>query len=557
VAAVTADAAEDIPTFSHAVASFDPAADRVLLWTRLSGGARDATLVVARDPELADVVHRSEHTTGPDTDHTITVDVDGLEPATSYWYRFASGGELSPVGRTRTLPSGHVERFRLGMVSCARYSVAPLGVYRALAYREVDLVLHLGDYMYEDEGEKGPRSHEPPHDAVTVDDYRQRLGQIRRDPDAQSLHLRHPVVTIWDDHDFADNAWRTGAKAHDPDEHGEWEPRALAAARARREWLPSRSSSADKPFVTWRSMPIGDLAELVLLDTRMAGRDQHAGDEGTLPLEDPDRSLLGDQQRAWLDGRLRDIDAPWALVASGVVVNEMELSWPRALRAANKALPNGYATIDGHFIHDDQWDGYPAERRRLVRWMGERAAHGRRTVLLSGDVHSSWAFVGPSDASGEPVGVEVTVPAVSSAAMGRANLPGFAALLNRAIRRMDHVTWAEVTKRGYTILDVTHRRVRAEWWHVQPYDDDPVASAELGAALVTARADWPPRFEEAPATVDPDRTPPPTDLPRPEDLGRIQLRRKVRLGSKAAAGFAVVGAAAAGAVTAVRRRADR
>ena len=153
-------------TFTHAVASFDPTSSAVLLWTRLAEGVRTAELVVARDPELRDVVHRRRHDADPDRDRTITVDVDGLEPATSYWYRFTARGERSPVGRTRTLPDGHVERFRLGTACCARYSVAPLGVYRALAEREVDLVLHLGDYIYE-AGDEGPRPHDPPHDAVS------------------------------------------------------------------------------------------------------------------------------------------------------------------------------------------------------------------------------------------------------------------------------------------------------------------------------------------------------------------------------------------------------
>ena len=177
--------------------------------------------------------------------------VEGLSPATSYWYRFEAGGERSPVGRTRTLPDHDVTAFRIATVCCADYAVAPLSVYRAVAEREVDLVLHLGDYIYEKEGSRGGRRHDPPHEATTLDDYRRRIAQVRSDPDAQALHLRHPVITIWDDHDLADNAWRDGAKHHDPAEHGPWPDRVAAAAR------PGRSGCRPAfPASTIRS-PLG------------------------------------------------------------------------------------------------------------------------------------------------------------------------------------------------------------------------------------------------------------------------------------------------------------
>ena len=144
----------------------------------------------------------------------------GLSPATTYWYRFDADGERSPSGGPAPSPTDDATAFRIATVCCADYAVAPLGVYRAVAEREVDLVLHLGDYIYEKEGSRGGRRHDPPHVATTLDDYRRRIAQVRSDPDAQALHLRHPMITIWDDHDLADNAWRDGAKAHDPAEHG-------------------------------------------------------------------------------------------------------------------------------------------------------------------------------------------------------------------------------------------------------------------------------------------------------------------------------------------------
>ena len=376
--------------FPHAVASFDPTATAVLLWTRLGGGHRQVSWVIGRDPDLTDVVASGVGSTGPDRDGTVVVDAVGLEPATTYWYRFDAGGHESPVGRTRTLPDGHVERFRIGTVCCAHYAEAPFGVYRALAEREVDLVLHLGDYFYEEAARHGHRPHDPPHDAVTLDDYRRRLAQVRGDPDTMSLHLRHPAVVMWDDHDLCDNAWRGGAKRHDPDRHGSWSARVAAAIRAHDEWLPSRRRRPD-PFVMSRSFPIGDLAELVLLDTRLVGRDEQVGGERAKALDDPTRSLLGDEQRQWLAERLADDQRPWALVASGVVVNEIELNWPRPLSWVGRFVPSGYAIVDGRVMHDDQWDGYPAERRWLVDRLRERAARRwphraavRRRALVMG-----------------------------------------------------------------------------------------------------------------------------------------------------------------------------
>ena len=291
--------------FRHAVASFDPTASSVLLWTRVIG-AGSLRWTVASDPRFRHVVASGDVAPEPARDHVALVDVTGLQPATTYFYRFATADRRSPVGRTRTLPAEGADRLRLGLVACARFSVAPLGVYRAVAEREVDLVVHLGDYIYEDDGAKGPRTHVPPRPARTLADYRARLAQVRADPDAQALHLRHPMVGIIDDHDVADNCWTTGAKKHIDAEDGPWEDRLTAATTARQEWFPQRLRDPEDPRSTWRSIVVGDLAEILLLDTRLSGRDQHAGDEGTKPLLDPERSLLGAAQRLWLDDRLAD-----------------------------------------------------------------------------------------------------------------------------------------------------------------------------------------------------------------------------------------------------------
>ena len=173
--------------------------------------------------------------------------------------------------------------------------------------------------------------------------------------------------------------------------------------------------------------------------------------------------------------------------------------------------------------------------------MSERGNANGRTILLSGDVHSSWAFLGPYDERHEPVAVEFTAPAVSSAAMGRAHYPGLWRILDRAVDDMDHVIWADVTERGYALLDLTPESATAEWWFAHPYDEDPAANAVSAAGFVTARASWPPQLEPADGPlVDPPRLGLSEPLPRrPPDLGKLRMRRRLRLAGELASGVAV------------------
>lgn len=526
--------------FTHGVASFDPTSDAVLLWTRLNrpGSVR---WVVALDPDLREVVTEGTAETDADRDGTVTVDATGLASGTTYWYRFTAGAEHSPVGRTRTLPGAGATRLTLGLVSCANYSVAPLTVYRALARREVDLVLHLGDYVYDSDGHSRQREHAPPHPPRTLADYRTRIAQMRSDPDCQALHQRHPWATIVDDHDLADNAWRGGAKAHDDAEDGPWADRALAAMTARAEWLPSRRRDPDDVTATWRSLAAGDLAEVILLDSRLHGRDEQAGMPGTLPLDAPERTILGADQRAWAFERIADVARPWSLVANGVVVNQIVLRPPLAAFFA-RLLPHDYAAYDGEILRDDQWDGYRADRDRLADALRRRQAAGGAAVLLSGDVHSSWAFAGPCDASGTPVAVEVVTPSVSSAPLGRTRWPIVWRLLDAAVRRLEHVRFVDVTNRGFVIVDVTPQRVVAGWHWVDPYDPRDEPQVVAARCLAVDRAEVPLQWREADPPAEPTRSTSAGELPpRPGDVRaarrRHRLRRAAGVGAVVATGL--------------------
>ena len=208
------------------------------------------------------------------------------------------------------------------------------------------------------------------------------------------------MITIWDDHDVADNAYRDGAKHHDPNEHGPWPERLRAAATARQEWLPADLRDPADPLTLYRSFTVGDLGEIVVLDTRIIGRDVQPDDDGTLPFDDPGAPMLGDEQRAWAHERIRDTSRPWCLLVTAVVLNHMELPVEHGAALGDLA-PSGYAVIGGKAMCTDEWDGYPAERERLVEVIGDR---GRGVVALLG---------------GRPLGLGLRGPVPGSRRRGR------------------------------------------------------------------------------------------------------------------------------------------
>ena len=315
-----------------------------------------------------------------------------------------------------------------------------------------------------------------------------------------ALHQRHPMITIWDDHDVADNAYRDGAKHHDPNEHGPWPDRLRAAAMARQEWLPARLRDPADPLTLYRSFALGELGEIVVLDTRIIGRDVQPDDDGTLPFDDPRRSMLGDEQRAWAHERIRDTTRPWCLLVTAVVLNHMELPVEHGATLGELA-PSGYAVIGGKAMCTDEWDGYPAERERLVEVIHER---GPGLVALSGDVHSAWAFEGPCPGrdgdGGLPAAVEFVTPCVTATPMARQLPPGWRKLLGELAERLPEARWFDLEHHGFTVLEVDAAQVRNHWYAVD---------AEDPAARVRHCASWSHRWERpgAPRAARPRRRP--------------------------------------------------
>lgn len=482
--------------FLHGVASGDPDDESVVLWTRAAPadgapatGDDDRPVQVDwflyADAGLTRRVARGSVTTSGRVDWTAKVLPRGLDAGTSYYYFFESQGERSIIGRTRTLPAAGAARVRMAMASCSNWPFGFFNVYGQIAARnDLDLVLHLGDYIYEydnstyGDGRRFGRLHSPDREIVSLQDYRTRYGQYRTDPDLMELHRQHPVVAVWDDHESANNSWRDGAENHDPDEgEGAWSDRKAAAVRAWREWMPARDGvTATEPRI-WRSFALGGMVDLMMLDTRLYGRDREAAqatDRGVI--DDPSRTLLGPAQEAWLLDELttsKRRGSHWRILGQQVMFGHL----------------GGYG--DQPILNTDQWDGYPHARRRIL----EHLADGRidNVAVLTGDIHSSWAMdiaSNPFDAAAyDPdtgrgsLAVEFVTPSVTSPFMtDRAAAEARAA---EGIENHPHMRFIDLFHKGYVLLDATAERLQAEYWHADTIEArDPGQS--LAAVYTTA-----------------------------------------------------------------------
>ncbi len=463
--------------FAHGVASGDPTADAVIIWTRISGLDVPEVIVdwaVALTPGFEKLVASGRTTTTAERDWTVHVDVRGLQPGTAYYYRFGAAGQRSPCGRTRTLGVGAIDHTRFAFVSCAKFNAGYFNVYRRLAARtDLEFVLHLGDYIYEASntppagqtpGADIGRPFEPRHECRTLADYRERYAQYRRDPDLQALHAAHPMIATLDDHELADGAWRDGADNHDEERDGPWAARRAAAFRARWEWLPARRPDADDAERVHRSVRIGELAELFLLDFRSRRDRPTAG----AAMASPTRSALGAEQKEWFVDSVTASDAAWRLIATPT---PMARTWrpglPASMHPHLRALKFMHPRQDA--LDDDQWDGFPAERDELLRAI---AAPGcGRSLLLAGDLHTSMAVEhAHPDRTDTPVVAEVVTTSITSQNLDEKLkvAPGTVgpAIADQFARTLPGLRWCELESHGYVVADVRPAEIALEWWFV-------------------------------------------------------------------------------------------
>ncbi|MFN4018914.1 MAG: alkaline phosphatase D family protein [Erythrobacter sp.] len=503
-----ARAANDGP-FRHGVASGDPDPTSVVLWTRLTTSG-DVRLVgeIAADPEFTAIALRSDLTTGPERDYTVKWLAGGLEPGRAYYYRFILDGEVSPIGRARTLPTGRLDRLGIALASCSNYVFGYFNAYEAIAHDPgVDFVLHTGDYIYEyghdgwgdAVGKALGRRHDPAHEIVSLSDYRRRHAQYKTDPGAQAMHAAHTLMACWDDHESANNPWTGGAQNHQPASEGDWQARREAAIRAYFEWMPVREPEwLDRKGASraqfWRSYSFGDLASLTTLETRHTARAEQIDyapllDKAVDPaaiarfrrevLEVPGRRMISAECEADLARSLRQSVAagqPWRLIGNAVPIARTNvpdlvglgiLPDPDAPGApfAGAALDNARILAAkgraGLPFYPDTWDGYPWARERFYDLA--RKAGAADLIFLTGDSHSFWAN-SLRDAAGRPAGIELGTAGITSP--GDFVESGFGDELSRALDKAfaDHipeVVWTDNMHQGYVRLDLQRSAAEA------------------------------------------------------------------------------------------------
>jgi alkaline phosphatase D len=488
-------------TFAHGVASGDPDQSSVVLWTRVSGAQAPLNCVwqVAADPRFRHIVARGSVQTDHTIDYTVKIVVKDLKPGIQYFYRFETQDSQSPVGRTKTLPAGHVENLALAVVTCSNYTFGYFNAYEVIAADErVDLVVHLGDYIYEHGvagygghvGERIDRAHSPSHEITSLDDYRMRHAQYKSDICSQAMHAQHPMVVIWDDHESANNPWMEGASNHQAVE-GNWATRREASIQAYYEWLPIREPrTGNSAAEYWRHYKFGDLASLITLESRHTGRSQQivykdhiaslqTADQAQHFLEtvvnDPRRNMLSSKMESFLATELQEsveANRRWRLIGNPSVMAKSvspNLNEPffRQLRtaldsAAASTLDDltwlGELELPGDL---DAWEGYPAARERFYNIAKEAGAND--LLVLSGDSHSFWAnqlFDDQDSAMGLELGATGITSPRSLLALGKPGLQRFDELTTATNKE---ILWSDGRHRGYIHVNISHARIHADF----------------------------------------------------------------------------------------------
>lgn len=498
---------QQLAPFYHGVASGDPRAASVILWTRVTPAdstkqALSVDWLIARDTALTNIVDSGTATTNPAEDYTVHVEANGLRPATTYYYAFRYQGEYSLTGRTRTTPTGKADQLRFAVVSCSNFQAGYFNAYGHIAQRnDLDALIHLGDYIYEyGEGgygndslvKSGSRDLKPDKEITSLADYRARYSTYRLDSNLIRAHQQHPIIPVWDDHESANDAYTDGAENHDPAEEGPWDKRKSVAKRTYFDWMPVREEQG----AIYRTISYGNLADLFMLDTRLQGRDRQILDVTDPRIYDPNRTILGTQQEQWFKQELKQSDAQWKVIGNQVVFSPLNVGWA--------ALQDSTQTFQGlESIFLDIWDGYPAERTSIVEFLDQQGIDN--TVFVTGDFHTSFAFdvtdspavvqqqplptgdtlfrynntssYDPASGSGA-VAVEFVTPSITAANfdenIGPAAAQGFESQFDQPIEVGNlslgnpnpHMHYTNLTKHGYMVLNITPQEAQADWYHM-------------------------------------------------------------------------------------------
>lgn len=443
--------------FSLGVASGDSLPDGVVLWTRLApdplnGGGMPPHAVtvkweIATDEQMKEIVQRGSAVASPKLGHSVHVEAQGLKPARWYWYRFTVGSAVSPVGRTRTAPAlnARLDRLRFAFASCQHYETGFFTAYKHMVGEDLDLVVHLGDYIYEGAPvAERPRRHNSP-EIISLEDYRNRYALYKSDPDLKLAHAAFPWIVTWDDHEVDNNY--AGDIPEDKQSRRAFLERRAHAYQAYYEHMPLRRSSLPRgsDMRLYRRLRFGDLAEFNVLDTRQYRSDQPCGDgrKALCPEAlNPQATMLGAQQEQWLFNNLDKSKTLWNVIAQQVMVAKLDLEQGPELRMSM-----------------DKWCAYPAALNRFMKFLRERKPSN--PVVITGDIHSNWVadlkanFDDPSSAI---VGTEFVGTSITSGGDGVDMRPD----TERQMGENPHIKFFN-SQRGYVRCDVNPKLWRTDF----------------------------------------------------------------------------------------------
>ena len=487
-ASISSSCSKNTYSFDHGVASGDPLEDRVILWTRVTpqqAGPVEVILEVSENKNFSKVVYYKKLHTSSLSDYTIKYDFLAKQYCNSdngFFYRFRAGNSVSETGRSKTF-SKNIRSAKIAIFSCSNFPAGYFNAYQAAAEKnDLDLWLHLGDYLYEypmggyatENAEKLGRAPIPIHEMITLSDYRQRHAQYKLDQGSIALHKHAPLIAVWDDHEFSNDAWKRGAENHSEDgSEGDFYARRSAAIKAYYEWMPIREQQNKRRI--FRDFKIGKLMHLIMLDTRQFGRDKQIQPKDYLSksgfyqakfyndLNSEYRELLGAEQFSWIEDKILNSNAAWTIFGQQVLMTKLKFPDISKILKAEE-IPDflkPYLKLLGLGIPSnlDAWDGYPAARNKLYKLMKNAK---KKFISLAGDTHNSWVSE-LENQSGEKVGIELGAPSVTS--------PGITDVLNldennfvdSIVKLNKELQWMNPSKRGYLFLDCTDSKIIASF----------------------------------------------------------------------------------------------
>ena len=472
-------------SFKHGVASGDPTQTNIILWTKLSDVQANTTLVtwqISENKNFSSLIAQGKTRTDSFKDFTVKVDAkipkkyNGLK----IYYRFKVGNNISDIGTTSTLPITNPDKFNIAFCSCSNYPAGYFNAYREIALnKKIDLVLHLGDYLYEyssdgyasENAQSMGREVFPKNEILSLEDYRKRHATYKKDKDLQLLHSSKPMIAIWDDHEVSNDSWKEGAQNHSPDE-GSFSKRKKYAIQAYFEWMPIREKNNKKHI--WRNFTVGNLFNLMMLDTRSAMRDKQLNIEEYFQdsnfdhknylkdLEKP-RKLLGKDQFNWIKRKNSD-KFRWSIFGQQILIGPKYL--PNILSQIDSdefpSYIQRFRALSGKEIpyNTDQWDGYPKERDKFYKTISNSQAN----IILAGDSHCSW--VSNLYDKSNFIGVEIGAPSISSPNF----IDTFGSLVNSIeksfVESNKDLVWMDGKNKGYTEISVHSDFIEAKFHYV-------------------------------------------------------------------------------------------